>query len=106
MNSTAAQPIRGAYFYLTKPQLYKSGVYTAKCGTNLDHGVLVVRICHCFRMISIEHIILYYMSAKLDLGRLPLLQVGYGTWTDGALYWKVKNSWSSQWGKEQNVRLC
>ena len=23
-------------------QLYKSGVYTAKCGTNLDHGVLVV----------------------------------------------------------------
>jgi C1A family cysteine protease len=23
-------------------QLYKAGVYTAKCGTNLDHGVLVV----------------------------------------------------------------
>ena len=29
-----------------KHQLYKSGVYTAKCGTNLDHGVLVVSICH------------------------------------------------------------
>ena len=23
-------------------QLYKSGVLTAKCGTNLDHGVLLV----------------------------------------------------------------
>jgi C1A family cysteine protease len=46
-------------------QLYKSGVLTAACGTNLDHGVLAV---------------------------------GYGTYTDGTDYYKVKNSWGTGWG--------
>jgi C1A family cysteine protease len=46
-------------------QLYKSGVLTGTCGSNLDHGVLAV---------------------------------GYGTWTDGINYYKVKNSWGTSWG--------
>ena len=46
-------------------QLYKSGVLTGTCGSNLDHGVLAV---------------------------------GYGTWTDGTDYYKVKNSWGIGWG--------
>ena len=46
-------------------QLYKSGVLTGTCGSNLDHGVLAV---------------------------------GYGTWTDGTDYYKVKNSWGTGWG--------
>jgi len=46
-------------------QLYKSGVLTGTCGSNLDHGVLAV---------------------------------GYGTWSDGTDYYKVKNSWGTSWG--------
>ena len=46
-------------------QLYKSGVLTGSCGSNLDHGVLAV---------------------------------GYGTWSDGTDYYKVKNSWGTSWG--------
>ena len=43
MSAVAKQPVSIAIEADQKDfQLYKSGVYTAECGTNLDHGVLVV----------------------------------------------------------------
>jgi len=53
-------------------QYYSSGVLTGTCGTNLDHGVLVV---------------------------------GYGT-ESGTEYWKVKNSWGTDWGENGYVLIC
>lgn len=66
MTAIAKQPVSIA-IQANQPdfQLYKSGVLTGTCGTNLDHGVLAV---------------------------------GYGTWTDGTDYYKVKNSWGTGWG--------
>jgi C1A family cysteine protease len=66
MTALAQQPVSVA-IQANQPafQLYKSGVLTGTCGTNLDHGVLAV---------------------------------GYGTWTDGTDYYKVKNSWGTSWG--------
>jgi C1A family cysteine protease len=52
-------------------QLYASGVLTKSCGTNLDHGVLLV---------------------------------GYGS-LGGVDYYKVKNSWGSDWGLNGYVLL-
>jgi len=53
-------------------QYYSSGILTGTCGTNLDHGVLVV---------------------------------GYGT-DSGQEYWKVKNSWGTDWGEDGYVLIC
>jgi len=66
MTALAQQPVSVA-IQANQPafQLYKSGVLTGTCGTNLDHGVLAV---------------------------------GYGTWSDGTDYYKVKNSWGTSWG--------
>jgi len=66
MTALAQQPVSVA-IQADQPafQLYKSGVLTGTCGSNLDHGVLAV---------------------------------GYGTWTDGTDYYKVKNSWGTSWG--------
>jgi KDEL-tailed cysteine endopeptidase len=52
-------------------QLYKSGVFTGSCGTNLDHGVLTV---------------------------------GYGS-DAGVDYYRVKNSWSTNWGEKGYIRV-
>jgi len=73
MSALAQQPVSVA-IQANQPafQLYKSGVLTGTCGTNLDHGVLAV---------------------------------GYGTWTDGTDYYKVKNSWSSSWGMDGYVLI-
>jgi C1A family cysteine protease len=66
MTALAQQPVSIA-IEADQPafQLYKSGVLTGTCGSNLDHGVLAV---------------------------------GYGTYTDGTDYYKVKNSWGTSWG--------
>jgi C1A family cysteine protease len=53
-------------------QYYSSGILTGTCGTDLDHGVLVV---------------------------------GYGT-ESGQEYWKVKNSWGTDWGEDGYVLIC
>jgi C1A family cysteine protease len=53
-------------------QYYSSGILTGDCGTDLDHGVLVV---------------------------------GYGT-QGSQEYWKVKNSWGTDWGEEGYVLIC
>lgn len=55
-------------------QLYTGGVISStRCGTNLDHGVLIV---------------------------------GYGTEDDGTMYWLVKNSWGTGWGKDGYVKIA
>lgn len=42
MTALAQQPVSVAIYATTEFQLYKSGVFTAKCGTDLNHGVLLV----------------------------------------------------------------
>jgi C1A family cysteine protease len=53
-------------------QFYSSGVLTTTCGTNLDHGVLLV---------------------------------GWGVDSNNVPFWKVKNSWGTEWGDEGYILL-
>lgn len=52
-------------------RFYKSGIFDGECGTNIDHGVLLV---------------------------------GYGE-ENGKKYWKVKNSWGTDWGEDGYIRM-
>ena len=71
INALNKQPISIAIAVDKDLQLYKEGVYTGECGTNLNHGVLLV---------------------------------GYGN-ENGQDYYKVKNSWSTDWGEDGYIKL-
>lgn len=75
MEAVAQQPVAVAIDG-SKIQAYTSGVYTTLGGpTTLD---------------NLDH---------------AVLLVGYGTAKDGTPYWKLKNSWTSDWGDDGYFRL-
>ena len=57
-------------------QLYSGGVFDGECGTNLDHGVLVVGYGYDGESAGHKH------------------------------YWTVKNSWGAKWGEEGYIRIA
>lgn len=67
-------------------QFYKSGVFTATCGTTLDHGVLAVG----------------FGSMKSDN---ITTMVADGKKKKSQNYWKVKNSWGASWGLKGFILL-
>lgn len=64
-------------------QFYKSGVFTAACGTTLDHGVLAV--------------------GYGTMGKKNATEVD--TKKKAKNYWKVKNSWGASWGMNGFILL-
>ncbi|CAM9717187.1 unnamed protein product [Phaeothamnion confervicola] len=62
-------------------QFYRDGVFTATCGTDLDHGVLLVG----------------YGTTDPAAGMAAEIA--------GTPYWKVKNSWGTSWGKQGYLLL-
>lgn len=66
-------------------QFYKSGVFTAACGTTLDHGVLAV--------------------GYGTLGKKNNSTLVDGKQKKSKKFWKVKNSWGSSWGMNGFILL-
>jgi C1A family cysteine protease len=75
-------------------QFYKSGIFTARCGTNLDHGVLLVGYGEMKdgRILAPNGL---YMNDKDP--EAPTASSG--------LFWKVKNSWGPEWGMDGFILL-
>ena len=69
-------------------QFYRSGVFTAKCGTNLDHGVLAVGFGT--------------MGKKVPGAANATAPDRKKKSKD---YWKVKNSWGESWGMDGYILL-
>ena len=76
MKAVANQPVSAAIEADQRSfQLYGGGVFDAECGTELNHGVLIVG----------------YGTAKNGTREMP--------------YWIIKNSWGPTWGDKGYIRI-